>query len=304
MAYHILPGPLYLADIITSNSHPTLAPLQVITDKLVDDSIVLLNDISYSTINGIVHEPGIEVNQAHSEVSATNGVLHQLEAQMVIKVMKPFPIYWDLCATQPELTRLTGVYRKQTFLFPYGAFKNIQWEQSCLKYRTGVRGYLGDYWQVGFGTSSSNTNDLGTCSANSWIQFNTPLIVAGKYKVWVCYYTQNTSKKVSVQVSFDSIPLTSALVQFNQKISSVSPSQEDALEAIGWKWWAGEHHKSGSTAARMVGIVDVKKTGSHVIRFDLVSGKNPDCNLDMVQFIPVGMNQTSPRFNPDGTIEY
>jgi uncharacterized surface protein with fasciclin (FAS1) repeats len=153
MAYHVLPGPLYLADIITSNSHATLAPLQVITDKLLDDSIVLINDLSYNTINGTVHEPGVEIDQAASDVSATNGVLHRLKGPLPIKVMKPFPIYWDLCATQPELTRLTGVYRKQTFLFPYGAFKNIQWEQSCLKYRSGVKGYRGAYWQIGFGTS-------------------------------------------------------------------------------------------------------------------------------------------------------
>lgn len=304
VAYHILSGPLYLADIIASNSHSTLAPLQVITDKLVNDSTILINDDQYSTINGIVHEPGVVVDRAGSDRSATNGVLHNLLGPLFIKVRKPFPIYWDLCATQPELTRLTTIYRNQTFLFPHGAFKNIQWQQSCLKYRANVKGYLGDYWQIGLGTSSSNTDHLGTCESNSWIRFETPLIVAGKYKVWICYYEQNKSKRVSVQVSFDSIPLTSALVQFDKKISSVSNSQADALEAIGWKWWAGENHKSGSTSARMVGIIDVKKTGHHVIRFDLVSGMNPDCNLDMIQFIPVGMNQLVPRFNPDGSIEY
>jgi len=98
--------------------------------------------------------------------------------------------------------------------------------------------------------------------------------------------------------------LNSALIQFHAKISTIDPLKEAEQEALGWKWWAGASKKSGSTAARMLGIVDVKVTGRHKIRFDLVSGSNSDCNFDMVHFIPLGMNQTSPRFNPDGSIEY
>jgi hypothetical protein len=274
----------------------------------VNNTQVLINDDQYSTITGIVHEPVVALDPANSDVSATNGVLHRTLGHLAIKVRQPFPVYWDLCSTQPELTRLTNVYRKKTYLFDYGdtskpTFKDIRWEKSCLKYRNGVNGYLGDYWEMGLGTSSSNTDNLGKCDANSWIEFTTPLLVKGKYKVWFCYYTQNSTVS-AVQASFDSIPLTSALIQFNQKISSVNPADEATLEALGWKWWAGAAKKAGSTAGRMVGIVDVKATGRHKIRFDLVSGSNSDCNFDMIHFIPVGMNQTSPRFNPDGSIEY
>lgn len=306
IAYHILPDIKYLADIVTGNSQATLAPLEVITDKFENDT-VLINDDSYSTIDGIVYEPGIKLDQSTSDKSATNGVLHTALGGLKIKVREPFPVYWDLCATQPELTRLSSIYRKQTFLFDYGdgnTFKGIKWEKSCLKYRTGVKGYLGDYWQVGMGRSSSNTNNLGTCSGISWIEFTTPLLVKGKYKVWFCYYAQNSTKS-AVQALFDSVPLTSALIEFNQKISSVDFSKEASLAAIGWKWWAGVKEKAGATAARMLGIVDVKETGQHKIRFQLVSGSNSDCNFDMVQFIPVDWpSQTSPRFDKDGTIEY
>lgn len=306
VAYHILPDVKYLADIVIASSHETLVPLEVITDKLGDNNKVLINDDQYSTINGIVHEPGVELDAANSDISATNGVLHRTLGHLAIKVRQPFPVYWDLCSTQSELTRLSNVYRKKTYLFDYGdgnTFKDIKWEKSCLKYRAGVNGYLGDYWQMGLGTSSSNTDNLGKCDANSWVEFTTPLLVKGKYKVWFCYYTQNSTVS-AVQASFDSIPLTSALIQFNQKIASVDPTQEATLEALGWKWWAGAAKKAGSTAGRMVGIVDVQATGRHKIRFTLVSGSNSDCNFDMVHFIPVGMNQTRPRFNPDGSIEY
>ena len=306
VAYHILQDVKYLADIVIASSHATLAPLEVVTDKLVDNTKVLINDDEYSTITGTVHEPGVRLDPVNSDVSATNGVVHRTLGHLSIKVRQPFPVYWDLCSTQPELTRLSSVYRKKTYLFDYGdgnTFKDIKWEKSCLKYRAGVNGYLGDYWEMGLGTSSSNTDNLGKCDANSWVSFTTPLLVKGKYKVWFCYYTQNSTVS-AVQASFDSIPLTSALIQFNQKISSVDPTQEATLAAIGWKWWAGVAKKAGSTAGRMVGIIDVKVTGRHTIRFDLVSGSNSDCNFDMVHFIPVNMNQTSPRFNPDGSIEY
>jgi uncharacterized surface protein with fasciclin (FAS1) repeats len=307
IAYHILNDIKYLADIVSASSHETYAPLEVITDKMVNKK-VLINDDEYYTINGNVHEQGIELELSNSDVSASNGVLHRAIGNLAIKVRNPFPVYWDLCAQVPELTRLTSVYRKQTYLFDYGdstnnTFKDIKWEKSCLKYRTGVKGYLGDYWQIGMGTSSSNTNSLGTCSGNKWIEFTTPLLVKGKYKVWFCYYTQNSTVS-AVQGSFDSIPLTSGLIQFHQKISSVAVVDEASLEALGWKWWAGLSEKAGSTAGRMLGIIDVKNTGRHKIRFDLLSGQNGDCNFDMVHFIPLGMNQTSPRFNSNGTIEY
>lgn len=304
VAYHILPDVKYLADIVMASSHETLVPLEVITDKLIDGKKVLVNDDEYTGPNGPTHEKGVELDQSNSDVSATNGVLHRALSHLAIKVRKPFAVYWDLCSSVPELTRLSNVYRKKTFLFDYGdgkTFKDVKWEKSCLKYRNGVNGYLGDYWQMGMGTRGSNTDGLGQCESNNWIEFTTPLLVKGKYKVWLCYYTQGST--ISVQGSFDSVPLTSALVQFNTKIASIQPTSEAELEALGWKWWAGVSKKSGSTSGRMLGIVDVKATGRHKIRFDLISGSNGDCNFDMIHFIPVGENQTKTRFNPDGSIE-
>ncbi|MBS1563447.1 MAG: fasciclin domain-containing protein, partial [Bacteroidetes bacterium] len=120
VAYHILPDVKYLADIVIASSHETMAPLEVITDKLDDQNRVLVNDDEYSTITGTVHEPGVLLDAANSDISATNGVVHRTLGHLVIKIRQPFPVYWDLCATQPELTRLSAVYRKKTYLFDYG----------------------------------------------------------------------------------------------------------------------------------------------------------------------------------------
>ncbi|MEI6950018.1 fasciclin domain-containing protein [Paraflavisolibacter sp. H34] len=308
VAYHILPDVKYLADIVMAGSHETLVPLEVVTSKQDSIKRVLVNDDEYTTgMNEKIHETGFELEQSTSDVSAINGVLHRVKGVLQPKVRAPYAVYWDLCAEVPELTRLSAVYRKKTFLFDYNdgnAFKDIKWEKSCLRYKTGVNGVYGDYWQMGMGTSGS-VFEGGSCEGNSWIEFNTPLLVKGKYKVWFCYYVQNSTQS-AVQASFDGVPLTSALIQFHQKIAKVTPVETSApeMEALGWKWWGSESLRSGSTSGRMLGIVDVKATGRHKIRFDLVSGKNGDCNFDMIHFIPVGMNQLNPRFNKDGSKEY
>jgi len=307
VAYHILPEIKFLADIAMASSHETKAPLEVVTSKVINKN-VFINDDEYTGSDGLVHEPGIELPVALSDRTATNGVLHHSPKHLAIKVRSPFPVYWDLCATQPELTRLSNVYGKTTYLFDYAdgnAFKDLKWEKSCLKYRHGVKGVNSDYWQMGMGRSSSNTNSLGTCSGNAWIEFTTPLLVKGRYKVWFCYYAQN-STATSVQGSFNGIPLTSGLINFAQKIASVGKDgdpavKEKEMEALGWKWWAPASEAAGATAARLLGIVDVETTGRHKIRFDLISGSNADCNFDMVHFIPIDMDQTRRRFYRNGT---
>ncbi len=132
MAYHILPDIKFLADIVTATSHETLAPLEVLTNKFINNK-VLINDDSYTTINGLVHEPGVELDIATSDRSAINGVLHHAMGGIAIKERKPFAVYWDLCATQPELTRLSAIYGKKTYLFDYGdgnTFKDLKWEKA------------------------------------------------------------------------------------------------------------------------------------------------------------------------------
>ncbi|MFM2326803.1 MAG: hypothetical protein RIR31_1005, partial [Bacteroidota bacterium] len=50
--YHIIPDPRYLADIVSTSSHPTLAPLEVLASKL-DEVKVLINEL---TFNGILEK--------------------------------------------------------------------------------------------------------------------------------------------------------------------------------------------------------------------------------------------------------
>lgn len=289
VAYHILPDLKYLADIVMAGSHSTLAPLEVITDKVVNQQ-VLLNDDDF---NG-VHEQGVPVDANSSDVSATNGVLHRITSHMPMKLRSPFPVYWDVCQF-PELTRLASYYRKANYVFDYGdgtTIADIKWEKGSLTYQAGKTGFLGDYLQVPMGSSSNG----------SWVEFTTPLIVKGRYKVWICYRQEASGgdKNISCQASFDSVPLTSALVQFHVKNSTVDAAKDAEQEALGWKCYMVP--AAGYSVGRMVGVVDVTVTGRHKIRLSVAAGSNSTNDIDMIHFIPIGQNQIYPRFKTDGTI--
>lgn len=291
IAYHILPDIKYLADIVMAGSHATMAPLEVITDKVVNDKVVINDDV----FNG-VHEPGIVLDQTTSDVSATNGVLHRALAHIPMKRRSPFPVYYEICQF-PEITRLSSYYRKANYVFEYGdgnTIADIKWEKGNITYQAGKAGYLGDYLQV----------PLGTGGGGAWVEFTTPLIVKGKYKVWFCYRQEASggAKAVNCQVSFDSLPLTSALVQFQTKNAQVLPQFDATQEALGWKCYMVPG--AGYSVGRLVGIVDVAVTGRHKVRVTSVSGSNGTNDMDMIHFIPVGMDQVYPKFSKEGVLYY
>jgi hypothetical protein len=134
-----------------------------------------------------------------------------------------------------------------------------------------------------------------------WVEFITPLLVKGKYKVWICYrYTRYND----MQAFFDEEPLPRIFglnVSPNPYPTTFTP---DEAEGQGWKLYTG----SANTAwtGRMIGTIDVKTTDRH--RFKILgltnrggSTGNPFLS-DMVHFIPIGEDQVYPRFNMDGTL--
>ena len=129
VAYHILPGLKYMPDIFKASSHATLSPLDVVTSKLQNTS-VLINDDTFNNI----HEPGSEINRTTSDVTAANGVLHFMDDPYAIKVRFPIPVYWEV-SDQPEITSLNGIFRvtnKSSQKFAPGDLKDINWEQGSL----------------------------------------------------------------------------------------------------------------------------------------------------------------------------
>lgn len=289
VAYHILKDAKYLADIISASSHPTLAPLEVISSKL-EDTTVLINDIVF---NGM-HEKGIVLNRVASDHSATNGVLHSASGHLYIKVRQPVPVYWDV-ADFPEIRKLPAFFRKQSYNFEHGSLKDFNWEKNSLTYAytsaSNFPVYWNDYLQIPLGLTNS--------ARNKWVEMRTPILVKGRYKVWICYRSQKASSRnppFPTQVSFNGEPM-SRLMDF----ADGSPSGTDGeLEALGWKRYSTTN--ASYMAGRLVGTIDVNSTDRHIIRFECISGNGQNQNnLDMIHFIPVQMDQVSKKFNRDGT---
>ncbi len=297
--YHIIPDAKYLADIVSASSHTTLAPLEVLASKL-DDVKVLINDLDF---NG-VHEPGIELDRTSSDISGTTGVLHTAMAHFTTKVRQPTAVYWDV-ADFPEVRKLPAVFRRANFSFAYGAIKDITWDRTTntmdYAYTTSssINVFWGDYLSV----------PMGNTTRHNWIEFTTPIIVKGRYKVWVCYRAAKGSGTVGlpggsnmpVQPSFDGVDLSR---QFN--FCEQRPNLTDGeLEALGWKKYSPS--STQFMTGKFLGIIDVTTTDRHKLKIRSLPAAgtgNPSDFLDMFHFIPINQNQYLPRFNTDGTLQY
>jgi uncharacterized surface protein with fasciclin (FAS1) repeats len=297
VAYHILYDAKYLADIATSQSQTTLAPLEIVSSTL-QGTTILINDVTFLG----VHEPGAPIDRAASDNSATNGVLNSVLQHYTLKIRQPVRVDWDV-ADQPEIRKLTAIFRRST--------ANPSWTQ------TGGNPFRDIAWQDGamaFGpqylwsTSGSVTNYalysdilmLPTGGPNRvlWWEFRTPLIVRGKYKVWVGYRPQKQSgSSLNVnQVSIDGVALPK-LLEFTVN----RPVGTDAeLEAQGWKQYT--ENTTTNFGARLLGIIDIKTTDRHILRIQNITGTQNNNNLDIIQFIPIADDQVYPRFRPDGTL--
>ena len=314
MAYHIFTDARYLADIVSTVSIQTLQPLEVVTPKLEEQS-VLLNDIFF---NGY-HEAGVELERTTSDVTASNGVVHSAKAHFAVKNRVPIRIDFDV-ADQPELRKLTNVYRQATTAnaitstgggtsFAKGTFADITWNAntsttSTIAYccvsptNTTYYSWRTDYLRL----------PMGNTSRNIWVEFRTPLLVKGRYKVWMCYYrgrASNNNPAFPNRVDFDGQPMQRTF-DFSEQKPVGTPGE---LEALGYKQYSEAPLTNIApdinNVARLVGTVDVPTTDRHIVRITfLANSSGQELNyLDMIQFIPVNDNQQRPIFGRDGSVK-
>lgn len=309
--YHILSNAKYLADIITSTAHNTLAPLEVLTAKLSGET-VLIND---DTFNG-VHEQGFSLIRTKSDITATNGVIHQPSAHFSIKIRAPFRVDWDAAAF-PEIMKNTEYYKKNSYEFTPEETAAL----SEIKFSGPESGFI--YRQGSAGTSKTSLNGdilvvpLATGGASNraeWVEFRSPLLIKGKYKVWIGYYTQvqsNGTTEVTASIGADGttdrVPLSNARTLsfsvkrpgINKTVNGVTVIDAEAEEAIGFKTYMA--NTSGSQVAKMMGIADLSKTGRYWLRLKAINGSQTTNNIDVIQFIPINDDQQYWKYNPDGS---
>jgi hypothetical protein len=266
----------------------------------LDDVKILINEL---TFNGIL-EKGVELERSTSDLSATTGVLHTALANFRPKVRLPTAVYWDM-SDFPEVRKLPAVFRRANFNFAYGAIKDMTWDRTTnvMEYvyttSSSINVFWGDYLNV----------PMGNTTRHNWIEFTTPIIIKGRYKVWVCYRAAKGSGTVGlpggsnmpVQPSFDGTDLSR---QFN--FCEQRPNLSDGeLEALGWKKYSPS--TTQNMTGKFLGIVDVTTTDRHKFKLRSLPAAgtgNPSDFLDMVHFIPINENQYLPRFNVNGTLQY
>lgn len=290
VAYRVLPGLKYMADIVTTPAHVTKAPNEIISVKMSRDTI-LLNE---QTFQGNF-EKGVAVDRENSDITAVNGVLHQVEEHFNIKIRFPTPVYFDV-ADQPEFRRLASVFRRpgNWQSFSPGELQDIQWGGGLpityVAHTAGSREaqtYYGDWLEI---------LRLRT-GASSWIEFKTPVIVKGQYKVWITF---RTNGRASVkQAYFNEKPLAN-LVDFREYRDTQSPPR--VLESQGYKQsLAGD---SWIFNSRFLGIINVESTGRHDFRLEALTYAGGPSWIDVIEFRPVEMDQLWPRLGSDGELVY
>lgn len=299
VAYHISQGLNFLGDIITTPTHETWLPQEVISTKLIDQNVVINQD----EFNGVL-ELGVKMNRPTSDNAATNGVWHDVTAHYMVKFRKPTALYWDV-SSFTEIKKLPAYYRKANYDFnrPTEAdqpIKDSYWGWGPLA-STNTLSYI-------FSTSGSITNyaynndvnllPMGLPNRPVWWEMRTPPIVKGKYKVWMCYRAQKQSSSSNMLCQ---VEVNGSLMQRTMNFTENRPAGTDAeLEAIGWKRYT--ENTTNVFASRQVGVIEFTQTKPQVLRITPLVGTQNNNNLDMIHFIPIDQDQILPRFRPDGTM--
>ncbi|WP_286862106.1 MULTISPECIES: fasciclin domain-containing protein [Sphingobacterium] len=328
MAYHITNDAKFLEDVVAGGTLYTLAPKEIITTKLFSTS-VLLNE---GTFNGIF-EPGAELNRTYSDLMASNGVIHESKQEVKIKVRPQVPVYFDI-ATSPELLSSLGSAYQSTAkpLVANGqSIANSIGFNNLTVLTIGTNAYT--YYKALESKRPYANGDLlslSLCFNNAnrakWIEFKTPYLVKGRYKVWICYAQHGDAPEI--QATFNpgkaDEQILPNIIVLNQTLTASGVSDlgnsnaDNLMLAQGYKRYmatVGDYNannvtgglkaKTGSEASlnvgRLAGIINVETTDRHVIRFEAVKDKKCGSNtvyLDMIQFIPADdLEQNYPRFH-------
>lgn len=305
VAYHITSGLKFLGDIISTSTHETLLPQEVISVKLIGQDVVLNQDV----FNGIL-EIGVKLDRVKSDIAATNGVFHDAKAHFMVKYRKPTALFWDVSSFE-EIMKLPAFYKRATRDFPRATeadkpIKDHYWGWGPLAST--------NFLQYQYSTTSSVTNfsvnndvnmmPMGLPNRPTYWEMKTPPIIKGKYKVWICYSWQKQSASSNMLCQ---VEVNGQLMQRTMNFTEARPVGTDAeLEAIGWKRYIENAGAPPGVrqAARLVGVIDFTTTQQQTVRITPLSGTQNNNNLDMIHFIPINENQILPRFRPDGTMVY
>lgn len=306
VGYHATNKLMYIVDLLSASSIQTLIPKQVITLKRNQD-VILLNEL----IQDQIYEPGIPLvrTSEYSDLSCSNGVIQQINGNIEIKNRQAYRVYWDI-AEQPEIMAMKN-FRKAgaSANFAPGELTEIQWGGPA-------PGNI-NYWCSAYPTVLDPKSQYIYCDAlrfglntntTQWIEFTLPVLIEGKYKVWLCYRREleATIKTTFKQEGYDDqvLPYLFSLAEYGINGNGAGWTPELA-ELAGWKQYNAKDWNS-VVNCHILGIIDVQTTGRHVLRFEAQPGGRGQAagSFDMIQFIPIEEDQLWPRVDMKGNWFY
>lgn len=291
IAYHILPDLKYVSDLAFSSSHTTQVPREVLLVK-VDREKILLNEEEWL---GELEE-GAEVDREASDNTTVNGVLHYIKDDIYIKQRQPFRVDWDP-ADQPEL-KVAGVYGRGELSFPDEAFfRDITWPNTSANNSPYYNGVASG--SFGGAVNGDYIEFYLRASVIPWVELKTPVVVRGRYKVWVGWRTRTDDGGNTIRTFINGKELSRTLNNAEYRIRTL-PERE--LEALGYKRHVSAN--ANNYNCKMVGIVDIDITDRQTLRFECSTNARAKFDLDFIQFIPIDQEQIYPQFDEQGNAVY
>lgn len=298
-AYHCLEYSLkYAVDLVIEQSHLTMAPLEVITILLKGDSILINEEIFTGKL-----ERGSPLDRSLSDNTCGNGVYHIITKDYAIKLRLPAPVWFEV-TDQPEIRKIPGIYRTPgTYVeFQPGQLADITWGGTDpVGYTVSTEPFwaenliYSDYLDVYFRTA-----------VTPWIEFKTPLVVKGKYKVWICTRNQSgTARKPKflVYINDEQMP---TIIDNNITL----PRESDGtLELSGFKRYVYSAFPPDTTyysdingrfVSQLAGTIELPTTARQIVKLVVINNGDKRMWIDGIQFLPYEMNQLWPRMDING----
>jgi uncharacterized surface protein with fasciclin (FAS1) repeats len=295
--YHFIKSLKYVSDLLYASSLESAVVNQSLSFKLTGETLL----VNYFEFGSTV-EPGVELYREsdYSDLSCSNGVIHYIAGGIEIKSRSAYRIYWDL-ADQPENQALKN-FRKSgcTATYASGDLSEVTWGGSLLydvtyscysQSSTSIDQRLlhvyADYMRFRFSPN-----------VNSWFEWKTPMLVAGTYKMWLCWRTetQTTFRTIFRQEDKDDQVMNYV---FNLNTYPSISLTDEAMLAMGQKQYTAKY-RSGYFNSMLLGTIIVESTGRHTLRFECLTGRSGETSWDMIQFIPINEDQIWPRVDGKG----
>lgn len=304
VAYHMVSGFKYVVDLMNQSALQTIVEGEVIVLKKDVDKI-LLNEF---LIGGIL-EKGINVDRTSTftDLSCSNGVIHNIQGNIQIVKRQAFRVYWDF-TEQPELMALKNFRKPGAQIYLDNTdLAGITWAKTFatdkLQYYCGGlpatitkdNNYVhGDYFYFRLSTNTMK-----------WIEFTTPVLVPGTYKVWFSYRGISTVQQIRTifkqdgqedqvmgvtATNYNKSPGTYGLTDYNQEFFQKMLLDGNRCQMINSKnFW------TNSNNCQALGIIQVYTTGQHKLRMEPLNSSQFSTWWDQILFIPIDEDQIWPK---------